>query len=983
MTTRRMMFFAALALMVLGGVGVASWVRRVGGGTLYTDGDTIREVRERAAVREVLWTPARPLSELLDTRGEDYEPRLSWDGTTLFFVRGKAGENADLYSAGRTPTGWSEPTPIAALNTGADELGPAPSADGVALYFYSNRPGGIGGYDLWVSRLVDGSWSAPENLGDRVNTPFNEYGPAPSPDGATLYFASNRPASSDDRETDPQAWRATVREDLFRRTYDLYECAIGDSGYGAARRIAELCTAANEGAACISPAGDFLYFGSDRDGGHGGFDLYRARRTHEGAFLATENLGPQVNSAANELDPGLAQLGFALYFSSDRARLEGGDGSARLDYDLYYCASREVYRERVAPPPMDWSRIAPAALWSLFALLLAGLLYFVGRDLLRRQLGLMTRCLLASAFVHALVMLAFSFWRVTQEVIELVGGGGPIQVTIAGVGVGGGAVGELSTQINAGITEIEPPAPPAVDAPSLEHAALDVESAPVIVEVEASPRSVEPLLAKESLPSTARVASTPRDPVFSTAPPNAAVASALPAVAEPTVQPEAANRVAAVQVDPPATLRSAAYAPSGEWVSALVAVERSRREAGDSSLVGDAMTESGGAARGGGASSVPMALVGDVGSNPSAGAVRVPADEGASGAAASESEPVARPHAMVELPRAAPGGLRHDLPAPGVSAGHTPVAASRPSRSASLAAGDAELAGDERVVRDSTVRTAGGVGTAGPIAGVVPAPGEARSPGVRLPTESGGEIPGNGGPAAGGGRPRSTSPRESPTGTIVGRVVDAERRPILGAVVRLDLSTADAVEVSTGPDGAYAMTPRGAPEFFVVTASHSDYLPRSANVASRAVVGRTLRLDFELEARSALVVALEDEPDVHHLGNDRFEGRINSQFQKRSEGLVYETTFELSEEQAQAALRPSFVLLARGVQCPHEVFLNGELLDARLDRAPADGSFGELRLRFPGSLLRAGENRLMIRDSNCTGDYDDFEFVNIRLQLRR
>ena len=74
----------------------------------------------------------------------------------------------------------------------------------------------------------------------------------------------------------------------------------------------------HEGAPCVPPVGDFLYFASNRPGGHGRFDLYRCRLKDDGTLSAPENLGKQVNTAANETDPQLAVGGFHLYFSSDR-----------------------------------------------------------------------------------------------------------------------------------------------------------------------------------------------------------------------------------------------------------------------------------------------------------------------------------------------------------------------------------------------------------------------------------------------------------------------------------------------------------------------------------------------------------------------------------------------------------------------------------------------------------------------------------------
>lgn len=89
---------------------------------------------------------------------------------------------------------WSAPVNLGALvNSPADDFGPAVSKDGLSLYFSSTRPGGFGGEDVWVSRRnsLDDRWGPPENLGPPVNTGANERQPSFSRDGHWMFFASN------------------------------------------------------------------------------------------------------------------------------------------------------------------------------------------------------------------------------------------------------------------------------------------------------------------------------------------------------------------------------------------------------------------------------------------------------------------------------------------------------------------------------------------------------------------------------------------------------------------------------------------------------------------------------------------------------------------------------------------------------------------------------------------------------------------------
>ncbi|MBU0638439.1 MAG: hypothetical protein KKB50_06200 [Planctomycetes bacterium] len=467
-------FLGAVAVLALAVGSGLVWYNLPERNRFYTDADTIRQALETATPRDILWQPPARLSELLNTSGQDYEPRLGWDGLTLYFVRGKAGENADVFFAQRTPDGWTEPAPLEAINTGYDELGPEPSSDGEALYFYSDRPGGQGGYDVWVTRRGLHGWQPPTNLGPAVNSEFNDYGPALAPDGALLYFASNRPRARDSTQPDPHAWPATVREDLFRRTYDLYQSALTEAGATTAVAVAALNTVYNEGAACVSPAGDFLYFASDRPGGEGGYDLYRARRVRGGLEPPT-NLGEAVNTPANELDPGLTQLGFALYFSSDRS-VDPPTGDRPPDYNLYYTSAREVFTDTELHyrPPIDWAALwvdsGPYLLALLLSLLLLLLLLTLVRDLRDRKLSLLARCLIASLMAHLLVMILCSFWQVGGALADVFRRGGRVQITLSTPG----QADELALQIRGRLTEVELPSAP-VEEPRRAEATFDPE----------------------------------------------------------------------------------------------------------------------------------------------------------------------------------------------------------------------------------------------------------------------------------------------------------------------------------------------------------------------------------------------------------------------------------------------------------------------------------------------------------------------------
>src|SRR5437867_4511548 len=286
------------------GLAIASFAWWVIGGKVWTDGRELRVPASRARPREVLWTPPKALDASFNTPDQEYEPSVSPDGTELYFVRGKAARNADILVSYRRNNQWTPPEPLAGVNSEYDDLGPRLTADGQFLLFYSDRPGGIGQYDIWAApRLADGGgWGEPFNLGPNVNSEFNEFNPAPTPDGKRLIFATNRKAASSEQK---EAWRATIRQSALG-DYDLFIADVltpsplaGELAFKPGVEIPGVNTPYHEGASCVSPVGDFLYFASNRPGGYGKFDLYRSRilpDAPDGAARSgpPDNVGPSV-----------------------------------------------------------------------------------------------------------------------------------------------------------------------------------------------------------------------------------------------------------------------------------------------------------------------------------------------------------------------------------------------------------------------------------------------------------------------------------------------------------------------------------------------------------------------------------------------------------------------------------------------------------------------------------------------------------------
>ena len=142
------------------------------------------------------WQPAQPVTGKINTNLNEGAQCLSQDGNWLIFTGCNYPEGmgrCDLYISYLKKDGsWTEAVPLEDVNSADWDSGPSLSADKQDLYFSSDRMGGFGGRDIWVShRQPNGTWSVPENAGASVNTSGNESCPFIHADNQTLYFISD------------------------------------------------------------------------------------------------------------------------------------------------------------------------------------------------------------------------------------------------------------------------------------------------------------------------------------------------------------------------------------------------------------------------------------------------------------------------------------------------------------------------------------------------------------------------------------------------------------------------------------------------------------------------------------------------------------------------------------------------------------------------------------------------------------------------
>lgn len=152
-----------------------------------------REDLYESHVKKGQWGKAEPIISLnsLDNEGA---ASLSGDGELLVFTACNRAHNVgscDLYFSFNTDTGWTTPELMPLINSNEWDSQPSLSSDGRAIIFSSERSGGLGGRDLWLSVQGENGWIQPINLGSSVNSPGNEENPFLHSDENTLYFTSD------------------------------------------------------------------------------------------------------------------------------------------------------------------------------------------------------------------------------------------------------------------------------------------------------------------------------------------------------------------------------------------------------------------------------------------------------------------------------------------------------------------------------------------------------------------------------------------------------------------------------------------------------------------------------------------------------------------------------------------------------------------------------------------------------------------------
>jgi hypothetical protein len=209
----------------------------------------------RRANRNDTFGPSSSIPLLGNSSGAMIAP----DQTMLYYSsdRGGSDENAHLYVA-RSPFSASTSVVLGEVNSTSLDYAPYVSADGAELYFVSRRPANLED-DLYVAARSEGGFAHPRAV-PIVNSAFSDRSPVVSADGLRLYFGSNRAGQGDD--------------------FDIYVAKRADPthDFEDPQPMKQLNTPAVEMPDWVAPDECILYFRSDRPGGAGSRDLWRARR---------------------------------------------------------------------------------------------------------------------------------------------------------------------------------------------------------------------------------------------------------------------------------------------------------------------------------------------------------------------------------------------------------------------------------------------------------------------------------------------------------------------------------------------------------------------------------------------------------------------------------------------------------------------------------------------------------------------------------
>ena len=366
----------------------------------YTDGEDIRISSEENKARYVLWEPPSPtiLPQGEQTKNikkgpsGNFEAAFSSDGRKMAIVL-EQDQGADIFVSIWDGRVWSSPEPLIGVNSKFNERGPAFSLSGDKLFFSSDRDGGRGGYDIYVTSFDGEQWGSVLPLGPTVNTSSNETGPAPSMDESGLYFSSDREGNSDQ---------------------DIYYAKRGDSApieelkFQESIAVDDLNSRSDDIQAALTRRGSLVFMSSDRQS-DSRYGVYMSRII-DGQVRDPERVDLYLNDE-NVTDPAVRMDGFDLLFSTDYGASDAGSS----DYRLYRSTTREVFGYYDSSRWEEFKLAIGKLKWWLIAAIAALLALIYLLESWQDITSLLHKCIAASIAAHLLLLLLATAWFITQE----------------------------------------------------------------------------------------------------------------------------------------------------------------------------------------------------------------------------------------------------------------------------------------------------------------------------------------------------------------------------------------------------------------------------------------------------------------------------------------------------------------------------------------------------------------------------------------
>jgi len=281
---------------------------------------------------------ATNLGDAINSPFSDFGPIICPDGNQLYFTSDRTGGmgGQDVWVSERVGGEWKPAKNLGPpIHTAGDEGPDSFSISENALYFTAcDREFGHGGCDIYVSfKLSDGKWSLPENLGEPVNSSHNESNASISSDGDFIIFTSDRPGGQGGADL----WMAK-RGEMIKKLMPGFSTAgrweepvnLGES----------VNTADWEGVGFLMPDNQTLYF-SSRGRGGAGADVFRSVRK-EDTWSPAQNMGDIINTSRDDIYFTLPGSGDLAYFSSDMAGGKGMEDIYSIPIPLLIPKSRLV-----------------------------------------------------------------------------------------------------------------------------------------------------------------------------------------------------------------------------------------------------------------------------------------------------------------------------------------------------------------------------------------------------------------------------------------------------------------------------------------------------------------------------------------------------------------------------------------------------------------------------------------------------------------